>query len=241
LQWTLAALAIVLTGVSKGGLSSASFATVPILAWVFGGKLSTGIVLPLLIIGDIMAVIYYKRLTHWHLLFRLLPSVVLGVLLGTWIGQHMDEFVFKKVMAAILFLSVGVLLYFERKPIKNISDAPAFSGIMGIGTGFTSMVGNQAGGVANLYFLSAHISKEYFIGTNAWLFMLVNSFKLPFHIFSWQTIKTDTLALDLALLPFVVLGFWLGVRVTKLISEDLFRKVIIGLTAIGTLFILFDF
>lgn len=239
-QWALIGFSTIFMGISKAGLSSANLFTVLLLAWIFGGKLSTGIVLPLLIFGDVIAVLYFKRQTHWHLLFKLLPWVVVGILAGAWLGKELNEVVFKKTMAAIVLLSVITMIYFERKPQQTISQSPIFSSLMGFGTGFTSMIGNQAGGFASVFFLTTRISKQYFIGTNAWLFMLVNLLKLPFHVFSWKTVNTDTLSVDLILIPFVVIGFYIGNRIVKIMNEHYFRRFIIGLTAFGTLLILFD-
>jgi uncharacterized protein len=239
-QWAVAAFAAVLMGMSKGGLNSASFASVPLMAWVFGGKISTGIVLPLLIAGDVLAVMYYKRLAQWELLFRLMPTVVVGILLATWFGKDLDEQAFKKMMAAIILILVTVMLYFERKPATKITESPIFSSIMGISTGFTTMIGNQAGGFATTFLLTQNISKNVFIGTNAWLFMLINTFKLPLHIFVWHTVSAQSLPVNVVLLPFIVLGFWLGTTLAKRMSEVFFRRFIIVLALVGTLFILFD-
>ncbi len=236
-QWTVAILSALLVGVSKSGLNSISIITVTTFAWVFGSKISTGILLPMLIIGDILAVLYYKRAVHWQSFWRLLPWVIGGILIGVWVGKDLEEAVFKKMMAAIVLIIVVGLFWLEKKPLKNASELKSFSGIMGIATGFTSMVGNQAGGFATVYLLSMRLPKNHFIGTNASLFLFVNLFKLPFHIFSWQTVNTHSLSINLMLIPFLIVGFYSGIFIVKMIDEKHYRQVILWLTALAAVFV----
>jgi uncharacterized protein len=236
-QWTIAILSAVLVGVGKAGLNAISIITVTTLAWVFGSKISTGIVLPLLIVGDILAVLYYKRAVHWQSFWRLVPWVVAGILVGVWVGKDLDEVVFKKMMAAIVLVIVIGLFWLEKKPLGNVSESKFFSSIMGISAGFTSMVGNQAGGFATVYLMSMRLSKNHFIGTNAWLFLFVNVFKLPFHIFSWHTVNTRSLSVNLILVPFLIIGFYGGILIVKKIDEKWYRQVILWLTALAAVFV----
>jgi uncharacterized protein len=238
-QWTLAIFSALLVGVAKAGLNSISIINVTLLAMVFGSKISTGILLPMLIVGDILAVIYYKRHVNWQALLRLSPYVIVGILLGVWIGRDLNEAVFKKMMASIVLIMVLGMIYLEYKPLKNVPKSPLFSGFMGIGTGFTSMVGNQASGFATTYLMSMNLSKLHFIGTNAWLFLFINLFKLPFHIFSWHTINRSSIGINCPLFPFQIIGFYSGVYIVKQINDVRYRKVILWLTVFAALFVFF--
>ena len=238
IQWGLAILCAMLVGMSKAGLNSVSIITVSVFAWLFGSKVSTGILLPMLICADILAVFYYKRHANWQLLLRLAPWIVMGILAGVWIGKDLNEAIFKKMMATIVLIIVFGLFWFEKRPLKDAPHSVWFSGIMGIGTGFTTMVGNQAGGFTNVYFLSMRLTKNDFIGTNAWLFLFINLFKLPFHIFSWQTVNEHSIAINLTLLPFLIIGFYLGVYIVKWIVDARYRQIILWLTASATLFVI---
>ena len=62
-----------------------------------------------MIFADIFAVIYYHRHTQWHFLGKLLPSMVIGVLIGVWIGNDIPELLFKQLMAALILLTVVVI------------------------------------------------------------------------------------------------------------------------------------
>ncbi|WP_367186847.1 TSUP family transporter [Maribacter confluentis] len=82
------------------------------------------------------------------------------------------------------------------------------------------------------------LPKNHFIGTAAWLFLIINIMKLPFHFFVWETISFQSLSLNLMLLPGILFGFFAGVRFIKVIKEAFFRKMILVLTAVGAILIM---
>lgn len=238
-DWSLAYLAIAIIGISKAGLKGITIVSVTILALVFGGKASTGIMLPLLTVGDIFAVIYYHRHTQWKYLRRLLPWMLVGVLIGVKIGDNLPESTFKQGMAMIILLTVIMMIWWDRKPSKNIPDNWWFAGIMGLAAGFTTMIGNLAGAFSNIFFLAMRLPKDQFIGTAAWLFFIINLFKWPFHIFVWETITWETLNINLKLLPAMITGLVVGLYLVKKIKDHHYRRLILVLTAVGALAILF--
>ena len=238
LDWVLAFTAALVVGVSKAGVKGIAIIIVTLMAIVFGGKASTGILLPLLTVGDIFAVWYYHRHTQWKYLWRLLPWMVAGVLMGVWIGKDLPEATFKQGMAGIILLTVLMMFWYDRQKNLKVPDNWWFGGIMGLAAGFTTMVGNLAGAFSNLYFLAMRLPKDEFIGTAAWLFFIINLFKLPFHIFVWETITWESLAVDLRLAPGVLVGLWLGIFLVKKIKDHHYRQMILILTALGALVIL---
>lgn len=238
--WALAFLAVFLLGISKAGLKGIDILIVTILVLVFGAKPSSGILLPLLCVGDIIAVIYYRRHVNWKHLITLLPWMAAGVLLGVWVGNKIDETAFKKIMALIILVAIAVMIFNEVRKSKLIPKNKSLAAVLGLSAGFTTMLGNLAGPFANLYFLLMRFDKNAFIGTAAWLFLFINLFKIPFHIFSWQTITKDTIFLSLLLVPFTILGFFIGVKVVRLIKTESYRKMIIVLTILGAAIILFS-
>ena len=84
----------------------------------------------------------------------------------------------------------------------------------------------------------AHIRlpKNAFIGTTAWFFLVINWFKVPFHILSWKTITWNTFLLDLATLPFIGIGAFLGIAIVKRIRDRAYRWFIIAMTLVASLF-----
>lgn len=238
-SWTLAYIAAFVIGVSKSGIKGIAIIIVTFMALAFGAKNSTGLIVPLLIVGDIFAVIYYNRHTQWKYIVRFLPWMMAGVLIGVLIGKDLDEDTFKIGMAFIILGSVIMMYWWDRRKSKTVPDHWAFAGFMGVMAGITTMIGNLAGAFANIFFLAMRLPKNEFIGTAAWLFLIINVFKLPFHIWSWGTITWESVLIDLRLVPGIFVGLYVGVRLVKIIKESFYRKMILILTALGAVLILF--
>ncbi|AIY12520.1 MULTISPECIES: sulfite exporter TauE/SafE family protein [Cellulophaga] len=238
-SWILAFLAAIILGISKSGIKGIAIIIVTLMAIAFGARESTGLIVPLLIVGDIFAVIYYNRHAQWKYIIRFLPWMISGVLIGVVIGKDLDEQAFKFGMAFIILGSVLMMYWWDRRKSKSVPTHWAFAGFTGIMAGITTMIGNLAGAFSNIFFLAMRLPKNEFIGTAAWLFFIVNVFKLPFHIFVWKTITTDTLLINLKLAPGIIIGLFIGVRLVKIIKDDFYRKMILILTALGALLILF--
>jgi uncharacterized membrane protein YfcA len=238
-QWLFIMLASFIIGMSKAGLKGVDMLSVTLMAFVFGSKSSTGIVLPLLCVADIGAVAYYNRHAEWKHFWKLTPWMIVGILLGVYLGKDMDEVLFRKIMAVIILITIVIVLLMERRKSKEIPKHPLFAVTTGLSAGFTTMLGNLAGAFANLYFLAMRMPKNNFIGTAAWLFLCMNLFKLPFQVFYWHNITAQSLQTDLVLLPTLAIGFWLGIRVVGKIKDDQYRKLVIVLTLIGAGVMLF--
>jgi uncharacterized membrane protein YfcA len=167
-------------GMSKTGVHGAGMLAVPLLANIFGGQLSSGVMLPMLVLADILGVWYYHRHASWHHLKILFPWSALGVVLGTVVGSYIDDKVFKIIMAIIILVSVVVMLWLERGHKEEVPHNKAFGATTGVLGGFTSMVGNLAGTVMAVYLLSMRLPKNAFIGTTAWFFMATTGSRFPF-------------------------------------------------------------
>ncbi len=238
-SWVLALTAAVVIGLSKAGIKGIAIVNVTLMAVAFEAKESTGIVVPLLIFGDIFAVIYYNRHANWKYIARFLPWILVGMLVGVLVGNDLEESTFKIGMAAIILISVIMMYWWDRRKSKKVPTHWLFAGVVGTMTGVTTMIGNLGGAFSNLYFLAMRVPKNEFIGTAAWLFLIVNVLKLPLHIYVWKTITLETFLFDLKLIPGIVLGIFLGVKLVTRIKDDFYRKMILILTAVGALVIFF--
>src|SRR5215204_823158 len=236
-NWGLIFLASFIIGLSKAGLKGIDMMNVTIMAIVFGGKASTGIVLPLLCAADIMAVIYYNRHAEWKHFWKLVPWMFVGILIGVYIGKDLDETIFRRIMAVIIILTIAIVIALEIRRNVRMPENKLFAASMGLVSGFTTMLGNLAGAFSNLYFLAMRMPKNNFIGTAAWLFLVINLFKLPFQILYWKNITAASLQADLLLLPALGLGFLSGLKIVKQIKDEHYRKVVIVLTLIGAVVI----
>ena len=238
-QWLLSIAGAVLIGFGKSGIKGMGPVIVTLMVLAFGGKASTGLIMPLLITGDVIAVIYYRKFIRWEILFKVLPWMAIGVLLGALLGKELPEVAFRKAMSITILISAVLMILSDLRKSEKVPKHWAFATILGLLAGFTSMVGNLAGAFANLFFLSLRISKEDFIGTAAWLYLFINLLKLTFHVFSWQTVNAQTLPMSLLLIIPLILGLLIGFRLVKLIKPQSFRRFVIIATAIGAIVIFF--
>ena len=234
LPFLLAALGAFLLGIAKSGVKGIAVFIVILFVFAFGAKASTGVLMPLLIGGDIFAIIYYKKHADWKYIFILIPWMILGVILGTYFGNLLDENTFRLGMAGLILLTTLLLLYWERYPLKQVPSHWSFAGSLGVLAGFTTMIGNLAGAVTNIYFLAMRLPKNVFIGTSAYVFFIINIFKVPFHVYVWETINLGSFLTSLSYFPFLFLGLFVGVKIVARINDKNYRKLILILTAIGS-------
>ena len=149
-----------------------------------------------------------------------------GVAFATWVGKDLDEQSFKVWMAVIILVIVAILIWREWKKFEHVKNSWLIAIPLGFAIGFTTMIGNLAGGVAVLYFLAIGLNKNDVIGTSTWLFLIINLFKLPFHIWVWGTVSFSTFYDNIVLLPVVILGFVIGLYFVKKFSEQYYLSLI---------------
>ncbi|MEV5531102.1 sulfite exporter TauE/SafE family protein [Streptomyces prunicolor] len=243
--WEFAALAAaaLLVGFSKTAVSGANTVSLAIFAAVLPARASTGVLLPILIVGDVLAVLTYRRYAHWPTLWRLFPAVAAGVVIGTLFLVWADDAVVRTSIGAILLLMAGVTMWRRRKAEAGAEDEPdavatrsgrAKARSYGVLGGFTTMVANAGGPVMSMYLLSAGFRKLGFLGTSAFFFLIVNVTKVPFSV-GLGLIDGHSLLLDAALAAFVVPGALIGKWAVNRINQRLFEQLVIAATIIGGL------
>ena len=214
-------------GMAKTGLGGIGLLVVPIMAGIFGAKSSTGILLIILILADIFGVGYYHKYADIKKLIRLIPSTTLGIIFAVFIGDFIDENQFRFILVFVIIM--GVFLTFFQNENKQYKESknkifPILIGFLG---GFSTMVGNAAGPVMTIYFLSMGFKKNKFIGTAAWFFLFVNLFKVPFHIFIWKTIDIKVALFGLSFFPLIIVGAYLGFYIVQKIPERPYKIFLI--------------
>ncbi|WLQ37570.1 sulfite exporter TauE/SafE family protein [Streptomyces castrisilvae] len=244
--WQLAALAAAsaLVGFSKTAVSGANTISLAVFAAVLPARESTGVLLPILIAGDVLAVLVYRRHAHWPTLLRLFPAVAVGVVAGTLFMMWADDATVRTSIGAILVFMAGVTIWRRRRTEAGGEpgepDGPPTAaerlkarsyGVLG---GFTTMVANAGGPVMSLYLLSAGFRKLGFLGTSALFFLIVNVSKVPFSV-GLGLIDGQTLLLDACMLLFVLPGAWLGRVCVDRINERLFERLVLAATVVGGL------
>ncbi|MEM9328855.1 MAG: sulfite exporter TauE/SafE family protein [Bacteroidota bacterium] len=236
-DWLWLGFSAVCVGMAKTGLSGIGMLVVPVMASVLGAKPSTGFLLPMLIMADIFAVRYYHRHAEFSYLVKLVPSTITGVFVAVFVGEWINDQQFRQLLSVIILAGVVIMIFRLRK--AEIPHNIYFASIAGFLGGFTTMIGNAAGPVMTIYFLAMSLPKNAFIGTAAWFFLCVNLFKVPLHIFFWQTITWETFQMNLWLFPLILVGVIIGLRVTRLIPEGPYRIFLIISTILAALKLFF--
>lgn len=239
-DWMLLAIAAFGIGITKSGFSGVSMVHVYLFASVFGAKDSTGIVLPMLIAGDIFAMSVYGKRANWSYVRRMMPPTMIGVVVGWLLMFRLPEMYYRPLIGMIILVLtvMQIIRLWKEEWLANVPHAAWFAWSMGILVGLTTMLANAAGPVFGLYLLAIGLPKLEFVGTAAWFFLILNIVKIPF---SWSLglIRIDTLALNAMLLPLVGLGLWVGSLVIRKIPQRFFDSLILILTGVASIRMLF--
>ena len=242
-QWVVAVVAAGLVGVSKTGLAGLGVLCVSVFALVIPStKQSTGIVLPLLIFGDLVAVVTYRRHAQWQYLWRLFPWTALGVLAGYFAFGRVNDRQAKLMIGGIVCAMVALHAW-RRWQGRSHPDTPPdygwwFGAAIGVAAGFTTLVANAAGPLMVIYLLAMRLPKMEYVGTGAVFFMLLNWFKVPFMI-DLGLITGVSLWFNLVLAPAVLAGAFFGRWLLPRINQKLFETLALALSAAAGLKLLF--
>lgn len=235
-QFLALALAALGIGFSKSGFAGVSMLHVVIFAHVFGARVSTGILLPLLIVGDLCAVFAFGQRARWQYFHRILPPTLIGVVLGTLLMGYLDENQFKPLVGLIVLLLTLWQLHRIWRPdsLNHVPHSLTFAWVLGLLAGLTTMLANAAGPIVALYLLALALPKLDLVGTGAWLFLVVNIFKLPFSYFALDLISWSTLSINLLLAPAVPLGMMAGAWCLHRIHQTWFNGLLLVFTGLAS-------
>jgi len=242
LQWIFALLGAFMVGVSKSGVTGLSILSVALFTHVFpSSKQASGIVLPLLIFGDVIAVLSYRRHTQWRYLWKLFPFTAAGVVLGYFtLGWVSDRHA--RLMIGVIIVALAALSYWRRYRSRE-SDAESgrhswlFAAAVGVVAGFITLVANAAGPLMAIYLVSMRLPKMEYVGTAAVFFMCLNLFKVPFMV-NLGLITVHSFGFNLLLAPAVVIGAFVGRWLVIRINQALFEKMVLSLSAIAGVLLL---
>jgi len=236
--WVTIIFCAMVIGFSKTAIIGTGILVVPLLALVMPARESTGFLLPMLAMGDIMAIIYWRQHVNWHRLIRLLPWTFIGVVVGFLCMGHISNIALMPIIGATVLVMVAITLWrnYLHGDEKKIPTAWPFAAFMGILAGTTSMLANAAGPVMTIYCLAMRFEKKLLIGTIAWFFWILNLSKMPFS-FGLNLINKQSLLTDLALVPFVAIGAIAGVLLVHRIPQKAFNNIIMVLAGLAAIFL----
>ena len=246
-QWVLGAGCALMVGLTKTGLPGLGILFVPLFAFVLPARVSTGALLPLLMVGDVIAVTWYRRTAVWSHLVKLLPWAGAGIVAGFFLLGRIDDATLRPVIGALIIAMLVVSAWRERpwenparrtRPLPPIPTAWWFAALMGILAGATTMLANAAGPVMLVYLVAMRLPKDEFLGTGAWFFALVNAAKVPFSA-GLGLITGASLELDAVLAGGVIAGACIGILAARRMPERAFSVGVQALALGSAILLLF--
>ena len=235
--WAAAIPAVILVGLSKGGLGPLGGLAVPILSLVISPVTAAGLTLPIFVMSDIVAVISYRKSFEGSVLKMMLPAGLVGIGIGWATAAWISDDAVRLIVGAVSVLFA--LNYWFRgrlqgEPSKPSTPKGLFWGTM---SGFTSFVSHNGGAPFQMYVLPLGFRPMVYAGTSTIFFAVVNATKLVPYFFLGQ-FKSANLIGAAILAPVSVAFALIGVRIVKVIDQRLFYRLIYVLMfAIGLLLI----
>lgn len=223
--YILAAIAVVLVGISKSGFGSGiGVLGVPLMALVIPPAQAAAIMLPLLCVMDIFNVFHYRSRFDRTNLIILVPAALLGILLGTFTFRYLTDAHIRILLGVISILFVINFFTGRRNGGQQTRPDRVKGSFWGAIAGFTSFGVHAGGPPVNIYLLPQKLDKTIFVGTTVVFFTIVNYVKLIPYALLGQ-LSSDNLLTSLVLAPLVPLGVWLGIKLHDRVNETLFYNL----------------
>lgn len=235
--WALALPAVVLAGVSKGGLGGAGPLSTPLIALALPAPQAAAIMLVVLCVLDLFGVRAYLRYWDKAIMRTILPAGLIGCVVGTFTFRHVDERVIRLLIGLIVlwFLASSLL---PRRTARGAPSAPAGWFWAGM-SGFTSFVAHAGSPPLFVWLLPQRLEKRTFIATLLVFFAAINYAKIGPYL--WLgLLDLRNVATSLALVPLGVASIYLGIWLAKRIDTRLYYRIMYGLLFITGAKLLYD-
>jgi uncharacterized membrane protein YfcA len=217
--------AVLLLGISKSGFG-AGFGSlaVPMMALAVSVPDAAAILMPLLFVMDVLGIAAFRRDFDARLLRFLLPFGVLGIVLGALLFKVLNAHTVAAMVGGFTLLFLAQRVVFPTR--LDSAPPPRWLGaILTTASGFTSFVAHAGGPPVNAYVIPMRLSPVRFTATMAFFFFVVNLCKwIPY---AWLgLLDMRNMATSVLLLPLAPVGVWMGVRMARKISQQLFYRFI---------------
>lgn len=238
-QWALAAAGALAIGLAKTGINGLGMLAVVIFANLLPARQASGVVLPMLVLADVVAVAAYRRHAVWSHLWRMMPWTAGGIVAGYFALGRIDDRQAKVLIGGIVLAMLALHWWRRwRATSEEPEHAAWFAPMIGVLAGFSTLVANAAGPLMAIYLLAMRLPKMEYMGTGAIFFMVMNLFKVPF-MADLGLINGPSLWLNLWLAPVVLAGALLGKKLLAKIDQKLFEHLALGLAGLAGVKLLF--
>jgi len=238
--WAVAIVAVFIVGLSKSGLvGSMGMVAVPLLALVMPARDATGMMLPVLLAMDAVAIWVYRKDANWHVLWIMLPGALVGTIIGWLLWSVVTD---AQVLLAVGIITVLFMLDALLPIRKRLPDTPPsrpWGAFWGAVAGVTSFMSHTGAPPFQIYTLPLRMSPTVYSATTAFFFAIVNTSKLvPFYFLG--TLSVNNLELSAILIPVGLVGVALGVYLVRRISAKAFYTLAYILILLLGIKILYD-
>ena len=237
LQIAILAIGAMIIGINKTAVPALGVLAVVLFTQFFDPHTASAAVLPLLCAGDLLAVAWYRREANWKFVAALLPWAMVGLVLGMAVVRSISNTYLLGLVIALLILGVQLLSLMKgtvQQQIDKMRGGMFMAAIFGILAGFTTQVANAAGPVMAIYLVLMKFSKEEYIGSAAWYFLILNWIKLPLFALdgrmNWEVLKIVP-----GVLIFLLAGAAIGILFLRNISQKCFTRIVQVLTMLCAL------
>lgn len=224
-------LAGLITGFSKFSVGGMGLLVLPIVMIAFPGPEALGVLLPLYIITDLMAIASYRSKIDWSVLARFLPLAFLGVFVGSYFLANVDADQFLTFLGVTIIAMIALGLYLDFRPAAFMRK-PWAAYSMGFFGGVISMIANAAGPIFSLFLLEQKLEKASYVSTRAWAFFIINLVKLPFYI-GLGLLSVESTEASLYAIPGLIIGSFIGFHFLKKVNPIQFKWMIRIMSALA--------
>ena len=238
--WFVVALAAFVVGAAKTGIPGIGILPTLMMVAVLPAQQATGVLLGILILGDLFGAGYHRRNAEWSHMIRLVPAALAGIAAGHGVMKVIGDAELKRLIGVIVLVMLG-LNYWRTRAKGDDLHVPTqwwFAVGLGFAAGMASMMAHAAGPIMVIYLLAMKLPKVAFVGTSAWFFFIINWLKVPFSanlgLMTWGSVK-----LNLMMLPAIALGAVVGIFILKRIPQKIFNTVVQVLAVAGAIKLLF--
>jgi uncharacterized membrane protein YfcA len=212
------------TGFSKFSIGGMGLIILPILMLAVPGPAALGIIAPMYLMTDLMAIFMYRKNIQWAVIARLLPLSFLGLALGGWWLSGIDTEQFTLMLGVVIVAMLLLGFWLDYKP-TNIMQHPIIISITGFLTGFISLTTNAAGPLLSLVLIEQKLSKEAYVSTRVCVFLIINLAKLPV-LYMVDLLNWQSAMLSLQCLPGLIVGAMIGYYVLSKLKIAQFKWLI---------------
>ncbi len=240
IAWIIIGLCAFIVGAAKTGIPGIGILPALLMAQAMPALASTGMLLGILILGDLFAVTYHRHNAQWSHMPKLLPAAFAGIVAGHQIMKHISNEQLKPIIGIIVLVMLGLNYWRTRAQGENLHVPTQwwFGAGLGFVAGLTSMMANAAGPVMIIYFIAMQLPKVAFVGTSAWFFFVVNWLKVAFST-DLDLMTVETVKVNLIMIPAIGIGAVVGVVFLKRIPQKAFNTAMQILAVAGAIKLLF--